>query len=276
MSNRSGDGTNHSDSDLLEREAEALVEMFNGAAADYSPDIEWFGMSHDIETGEDAFVLEAAEYIDNDGLDALRDHGRIVQYIEAYEVDGDVAIQIEIPVRDTVPGEDRSSSEPITERGLYLMADTPLTAHPLALEDGSGDKRLLVECLEEHLAGNQLDRLLRELSLSPYLGDSIPEIVCLCGSTRFKDEYLREQERLTMEGKIFHTVGMFGHSDDVDLSADEKEMLDELHKRKIDLADRVHVIDVDGYIGDSTRAEIEYAERHGIPVTRYSEREADQ
>jgi hypothetical protein len=99
-----------------------------------------------------------------------------------------------------------------------------------------------------------------------------PEVVCLCGSTRFKDEYLAEQERLTMEGKIFLTVGMFGHSDDVELSPDEKAMLDDLHKRKIDLADRVHVIDVKGYIGESTRSEIEYAERRSVPVTYYSER----
>lgn len=101
--------------------------------------------------------------------------------------------------------------------------------------------------------------------------DAEPEVVCLCGSTRFKDEYLSEQERLTMEGKIFLTVGLFGHSDDVDFSDDEKQMLDELHKRKIDRSDRVHVIDVDGYIGDSTQSEIEYAERNGIPVTYYSE-----
>lgn len=98
-----------------------------------------------------------------------------------------------------------------------------------------------------------------------------PEVVCLCGSTRFKDEYLSEQERLTMEGKIFLTVGLFGHSDDVELTDDDKEMLDKLHKRKIDLSDRVHVIDVEGYIGDSTRSEIAYAENRDIPVTYYSE-----
>ena len=99
-----------------------------------------------------------------------------------------------------------------------------------------------------------------------------PEVVCLCGSTRFKDEYLAEQERLTMEGKIFLTVGLFGHADGVDLSRGEKRMLDELHKRKIDLADRVHVIDVDGYVGESTRSEIAYARSRGTPVTYYSDR----
>ena len=97
-----------------------------------------------------------------------------------------------------------------------------------------------------------------------------PEVVCLCGSTRFKDEYLAEQRRLTMEGKIFLTVGLFGHADGISLSRGEKEMLDELHKRKIDLADRVHVIDVDGYVGESTRSEIAYAVRQGTPVTYYS------
>lgn len=100
-----------------------------------------------------------------------------------------------------------------------------------------------------------------------------PEVVCLCGSTRFKDEYIREQKRLTLEGKIVLTVGLFGHADDVDLLERDKEMLDELHKRKIDRADRVHVIDVNGYVGDSTSSEIKYAERRGIPITWYSEQE---
>lgn len=98
---------------------------------------------------------------------------------------------------------------------------------------------------------------------------SSPEVVCLCGSTKFKDEFVEENERLTLEGKIVLTVGIFGHADDVEFDDDEKEMLDALHKRKIDLADRVHVIDVDGYIGDSTESEIEYAEERDIPVTYY-------
>lgn len=93
------------DSDLLEREAEALVEIFNDAAPDYSPDLEWFGMGVDHEDLDEQFVLEAPEYIDNEGLDALRDHGRVVRYIEAYEYDGEVNVQIEIPVEGTVPGE---------------------------------------------------------------------------------------------------------------------------------------------------------------------------
>lgn len=98
-------------------------------------------------------------------------------------------------------------------------------------------------------------------------GKEQPEIVCLCGSTRFKDEYRAENRRLTMQGKIVLSVGLFGHADNIDLSREEKEMLDELHKRKIDLADYVHVINPGGYIGDSTESEIKYAKEQGTPVS---------
>jgi len=94
-----------------------------------------------------------------------------------------------------------------------------------------------------------------------------PETVCLCGSTRFKQTYREEERRLTMEGKIVLSCGLFGHADDIDLSSDEKEMLDRLHKRKIDRADRIHVINVGGYIGDSTRGEIEYARENRVKIS---------
>ena len=100
-----------------------------------------------------------------------------------------------------------------------------------------------------------------------------PEIVCLCGSTRFKTEYRAENRRLSLAGKIVLSVGSFGHADDIDLTTREKALVDQLHKRKIDLADRVHIIDVDGYIGRSTRSEIEYARRTETPVTWYSQRD---
>ena len=95
-------------------------------------------------------------------------------------------------------------------------------------------------------------------------------VVTLCGSTRFKDEFMEAQKRLTLEGKIVISVGHFGHSGDQEVweNMDEgtltktKEMLDDMHKRKIDLADSIYVINVGGYIGDSTRSEIEYAEKH--------------
>jgi len=99
-------------------------------------------------------------------------------------------------------------------------------------------------------------------------------VITLCGSTRFKNEFMEAQKRLTLEGNIVISVGLFGHSGDQEVweSMDEgtltktKEMLDDMHKRKIDMADGIYVINVGGYIGNSTRAEIEYAKNHGKEV----------
>ena len=95
------------------------------------------------------------------------------------------------------------------------------------------------------------------------------KIITLCGSTRFKDEYLAEQKRLTLEGNIVISVGMFGHSGDKEVwSENIKEMLDDMHKRKIDLADEIFVINPGGYTGLSTKSEIEYAKKTN-KVVRY-------
>ena len=104
------------------------------------------------------------------------------------------------------------------------------------------------------------------------------KVITLCGSTRFRDEFMETQKRLTLEGNIVISVGLFGHSGDNEVweNMDEgtltktKEMLDDMHKRKIDMADEIFVINVGGYIGSSTRSEIEYAEAAGKPV-RYLE-----
>ncbi len=104
------------------------------------------------------------------------------------------------------------------------------------------------------------------------------KVITLCGSTRFKDEFMEAQKRLTLEGNIVISVGLFGHSGDQEVweNMDEgtltktKAMLDDMHKRKIDMADSIYVINVGRYIGDSTRSEIEYAKNHGKEV-RYLE-----
>ena len=103
-------------------------------------------------------------------------------------------------------------------------------------------------------------------------------VITLCGSTSFKDEFLEAQKRLTLEGNIVISVGLFGQSGDNEVweNMDEgtltktKEMLDDMHKRKIDMADEIYVINVGGYIGESTRSEIEYAKVTGKAV-RYLE-----
>ena len=93
------------------------------------------------------------------------------------------------------------------------------------------------------------------------------KVITLCGSTRFKDAFLEVQKRLTLEGNIVISVGLFGHSGDNEAWVEgTKEMLDDMHKRKIDMADEIFVINVGGYIGDSTRSEIEYAKKTGKSI----------
>ncbi len=93
------------------------------------------------------------------------------------------------------------------------------------------------------------------------------KVITLCGSTKFKDEFLKEQKRLSLEGNIVISVGLFGHSGDDEVWNDNiKEMLDDMHKRKIDMADEIFVINKGGYIGSSTKSEIEYAKKTGKPV----------
>lgn len=96
-------------------------------------------------------------------------------------------------------------------------------------------------------------------------------VITLCGSTKFKKEFLQVQKELTLQGNIVISVGLFGHSGDDEVWTEgTKEMLDDMHKRKIDMADAIYVINVNGYIGESTRSEIEYAKRH-CKVVEYLE-----
>ena len=97
------------------------------------------------------------------------------------------------------------------------------------------------------------------------------KVITLCGSTKFKDAFMQAQKRLTLEGNIVISVGMFGHSGDQEVWTEGvKDMLDDMHKRKIDMADEIFVINVDGYIGSSTKSEIEYAKSTG-KIVRYLE-----
>lgn len=100
------------------------------------------------------------------------------------------------------------------------------------------------------------------------------KVITLCGSTRFKDEFMEAQKRLTLEGNIVISVGLFGHSGDNEVWEGMREdtltatklMLDDMHKRKIDMADEIFVINAGGYIGSSTASEIEYAKETGKRV----------
>ena len=98
----------------------------------------------------------------------------------------------------------------------------------------------------------------------------MPEIVCLCGSTRFTEYMMLKQWELTKQGMIVLSwcvlpdwyVGNEERSHIGDIE-NVREIVDEVHKRKIDLADKIFVINIDGYIGESTKSEIAYAKRMG-------------
>jgi len=103
-----------------------------------------------------------------------------------------------------------------------------------------------------------------------------PIVVCLCGSTRFYEAFQKANYDETMKGRIVLSVGFYPHAaeqvhgEQLGCTEEQKEMLDELHKRKIDMADEILVLNVNGYIGESTQSEIEYAEKRGKKI-RYLE-----
>lgn len=95
------------------------------------------------------------------------------------------------------------------------------------------------------------------------------KVITLCGSTKFKKEFEEVNSRLTLEGNVVLSVGVFGHADGVEMTAEQKKELDEIHLQKIDMADEIFVINVGGYIGESTGYEIFYAGKKRKPVNYY-------
>lgn len=98
-------------------------------------------------------------------------------------------------------------------------------------------------------------------------GNKRIKLITLCGSTRFKEQFLETQKRLSLEGNMVLSVGLFGHSGDEEVwTPGTKEMLDYVHLHKIEISDEIFVINVGGYIGESTKREIAYAESLGKKV----------
>ena len=92
-----------------------------------------------------------------------------------------------------------------------------------------------------------------------------PKIVCLCGSTKFREEFEEANHDESLQGHIVLTVACFGHEFGLDPKGRKKRIFDKLHFRKIELADEVLVVRPD-YIGLSTCDEIHYAWALGKPV----------
>lgn len=102
-----------------------------------------------------------------------------------------------------------------------------------------------------------------------------PTVVCLCGSTRFYAQFQQSNFEETMAGRIVLSVGFYPHGgfesralhgQDIGVTPEQKVALDILHKQKIDLADEVLVLNVNDYIGDSTKSEVAHARATGKPV----------
>ena len=92
------------------------------------------------------------------------------------------------------------------------------------------------------------------------------KVITLCGSTKFKEEFNKKNAELTLAGNVVISVGVFGHSDGVEITDEQKEQLDKIHFQKIDMADEIFVINVNGYIGSSTKREIDYAKKQDKKV----------
>ena len=100
------------------------------------------------------------------------------------------------------------------------------------------------------------------------------KVITLCGSTRFVDTFNEWHKKLTLDGKIVLSIGLVLPQSERENPQHNnykvKQMLDELHLRKIDLSDEIFVLNVDGYIGESTSKEIAYAQKTG-KVIKYLE-----
>ena len=98
----------------------------------------------------------------------------------------------------------------------------------------------------------------------------MPEIVCLAGSSRFKEAFERESERLTLEGCIVLGKHVYKPGEQWNLTEKHRDMIHAVQFRKVDLCHRVHIVNVDGYVGEDTYNLVRYALKNVVPVTFYS------
>lgn len=95
------------------------------------------------------------------------------------------------------------------------------------------------------------------------------KVITLCGSIKFKDEFIKVKEELTLAGNIVFTPNFFTKK--IDVNTEFKSMLDEMHRQKIDMSDEIYVINLGKYIGESTKSEIEYAKSKGKDIVYLEE-----
>lgn len=91
-------------------------------------------------------------------------------------------------------------------------------------------------------------------------------VITLCGSTKFKEQFEQANRYLTLQGNIVISLAFFEQSEGIEITEEQAALFGEIHLRKIDLSDEIFVIDVGGYIGSSTKKEIEYAIQTGKAI----------
>lgn len=93
-------------------------------------------------------------------------------------------------------------------------------------------------------------------------------VITLCGSSRFRKDFIEVEKYLTSRGYIVITPSLYEHDGDTKYfyGTNLKETFDEMQKQKIDMADEIMIINIDRYIGPSTREQINYAKSIGKPV----------
>ncbi len=96
------------------------------------------------------------------------------------------------------------------------------------------------------------------------------KVITLCGSTKFKKQFREAEASLTLQGHIVISLGFFEQSEGIKITQEQEKFFEDMHYRKIDMSDEIFVIDVDGYIGNSTNKEIEYAKKTGKIIRYYS------
>jgi hypothetical protein len=216
----------------------------------------------DLTAGEHAAAgITAAPrcYLDHDHEDGT-DCEPWMSWTDSQGRDLDPCERVLIPADDPVPAYNRGRTR--IERAAGFDGDDPPPLPGVADECQPFEDASEVDWLRALLRAAPVTR--------PWTAGPFPPVVCLCGSTRFVDEFNRQRKELTERGQIVLSIEVVTtqarEHDPQHADPALKARLDELHKRKIDLADYVLVLNVGGYIGESTRSEIAYATACGKPV----------
>lgn len=135
--------------------------------------------------------------------------------------------------------------------------DGPYCAHPKVLEKHHWGLDLSSQALPAFCSEGY------SLWESKKMKTDRPVVITLCGSSRFKEQHEAIMARETLLGKIVIPMGFYHHKQQVPITVEQKQLLDELHFRKIDLSNGILVVNPNGYIGESTANEIAYALQRG-------------